>query len=306
MQRILVTGASGFVGRQVLDALQDCGAEVFAVSRSAPAHSLDKARWAEEDLLAPDGPKNVVARFRPTHLIHLGWCATPGTFLTSPENIRWLEASLELLQVFAECGGERFVGVGSGFEYLPAPDSLCKEDVTPVLGSTLYGATKQALGTVCLQAGDTLGLRTAWVRLFHLYGPHEHAARLVPAVCLSVINNQEIRLSSGSRRLDYISVTDASKALAAIAMGSVSGAVNVGSGEVVTVRAVAERIAASRKKENLLLFAPPLDEEQMPLLAPDITKLRTHVTWQPSMTLDEGLEATLEWWERQTLEQRNG
>lgn len=295
MERILVTGASGFVGRQVVESLQASGKQIFAVSRQAPAHARDKAQWVEIDLLETVAAKELVASIRPTHMIHLAWCASPGTYLTSPDNLRWLEASLELLREFAQSGGERVVGVGTCLEYDLSAGELCVEGITPLAPSTLYGACKQALGTVMVQAAAVLGLSSSWVRLFHLYGPHEHPDRLVPAVINSILKGKEIRLNQANRKLDYLAVVEAGHAITAVLRSDFEGAVNVGSGQVVTVREVAEVIARAKGREELLRYDGAMAGEEM--LAPDTARLNKEIGWAPSTTLQEGLLQTLSWWE---------
>ena len=84
---------------------------------------------------------------QPTHLLHLAWFAVPGQFWTSPENLRWVQASLELLSVFESVGGRRLVVAGSCDEY-EWSDVDCDEHDTPLRPATLYGTCKHALHLV--------------------------------------------------------------------------------------------------------------------------------------------------------------
>src|SRR5437588_3229964 len=113
--KVLVTGATGFVGRFVLERLRTSGAEVHACARRAGARGL--AQWHEADLLTAGAPRALIDAVRPTHLLHLAWYSEPGTFWTSRENLRWLSTTIELLEAFADAGGQRFVGTGTCAEY---------------------------------------------------------------------------------------------------------------------------------------------------------------------------------------------
>ena len=126
MTRVLVTGAGGFVGRAAVPVLQDAGCEVVP---------------ARTDLLAPDGPRAAVAQAEATHLLHLAWETEHGAYWDSPDNERWLTASLELLAQFARAGGERAVTVGTCAEYDWTSGGVLAEDA-PCAPATAYGRAK--------------------------------------------------------------------------------------------------------------------------------------------------------------------
>src|SRR5579864_8918002 len=119
MRRVLVTGASGFIGAHCLHrlSLEDC--EVHAVNRSGSGESAAGVTWHAADLrdlaLAPP----LFAKIRPTHLLHGAWIATPGLYSHSPENVTWLQSTIALAGAFGSQGGARFVGIGSSAEYEP-------------------------------------------------------------------------------------------------------------------------------------------------------------------------------------------
>src|SRR5262249_16760441 len=113
--KVVVTGASGFIGRHSLPALVARGHEVHAMARRAlqlprlPAHVCD--------LLDPHATAALIARVRPTHLLHFAWYAVPGKYWTAPENLDWVAATLHLLRGFAASGGQRVVMAGTCAEY---------------------------------------------------------------------------------------------------------------------------------------------------------------------------------------------
>ena len=169
----MLTGATGFVGRQALTALAEAGHEVHAVARrrgtDAPGVS-----WHEADLLAG---VEVVNEVRPEVLVHLAWYAQHGRFWTSIENLRWVEASLGLLRAFSAGDGRRAVIAGSCAEYERSGDVY--RETAPTRPTTLYGASKHGLATIAAAFAEQVGLSLAWGRLFFLYGPHETGSRLV-------------------------------------------------------------------------------------------------------------------------------
>src|SRR5947209_6733749 len=111
MNRVLITGPTGFIGRHCLQRLaaEDC--EVHAVSRKATG-TVARIHWHTADLRRSSEARNLIRAVRPSHLLHLAWEATPRTYSQSPQNLCWLHASLALVSAFGEIGGSRFVGAG--------------------------------------------------------------------------------------------------------------------------------------------------------------------------------------------------
>src|SRR5687768_2561611 len=99
MKRLLFTGAGGFIGRRAMPYLLERGFEVHAVD----VRPIDVAGCTVHtaNLLEPSEIKRVISTVRPTHLLHLAWYVEHGKFWTSPDNTRWVEASIALLREFA-------------------------------------------------------------------------------------------------------------------------------------------------------------------------------------------------------------
>src|SRR5208282_4421116 len=180
-KRVLLTGAGGFVGRHCVPKLLECGYEVHAVSRAGACSPLRGVTWHSVDLLELPSVSALVERLRPAHLLHLAWFTVHGDYWSSPENFRWVQASLHLLQTFAEHGGRRAVFVGTCAEY-DWSYGYCRERLTPLAPTTVYGACKHALQVLLESFAGGCELSAAWARLFFLFGPHEHPNRLLPAV----------------------------------------------------------------------------------------------------------------------------
>ncbi len=295
MRRVLVTGAAGFVGKPSLFALADRGFEIHAVSRQH-GENANGVTWHAADLLAQSQVADLIACVRPTHLIHLAWCTDHGTFWRSPDNLRWLAASAELVNQFAAHGGKRIVIAGSCAEY-DASGGICREDGSPIRPETLYGASKHALHVAVDAFARTHGLSFAWARLFHLFGPGEQPGRLVPSIICSLLRGEPARCSEGSQLRDYLCADDAGAALAAVLDSTVEGAVNVGSGSPVALRVFARRIAALVGRPELLQVGA-LDSRcgEPPMLVADIHRLTDEVGWTARADVDRALVRTIEWW----------
>ena len=292
MSRVLLTGASGFVGRHALTALGDAGHEVHAVARRRGADAPGVI-WHEADLLASCA---VVSEVEPEILVHLAWYAEHSKFWTSPENLRWVAASLELLRAFAHAGGQRVVMAGTCAEYEWSRE-LYPEDA-PLHPSTLYGAAKHGLHTIAAAYAQQVGLSLAWGRLFFLYGPFEAPARFVPSLVRALLAGERAPMTAGTQRRDFMHVADAGAAFAALADSALTGAVNVASGEGVELRELASLIAAHCGGSELLGIGElPMRDGDPPSLVADAARLHSELGFQPRLSLDAGLRDTIAWWQ---------
>jgi nucleoside-diphosphate-sugar epimerase len=296
-RRVLVTGASGFIGRHTLQPLLDRGFEVHAITSRAPPDSTAGVVWHTTDLLSGPGPKDLLARVQPTDLLHLAWYAQHGFVWNSPENLRWVAATLRLVQQFAENGGHRALLAGTCAEYRWGDSGRCVEGVTPLEPATLYGTCKDATHRVLEAAAEQLGIGLAWGRIFLLYGPDEAPGRLVAAVARALLAGERAQTSPGSQVRDFLHVADVAGAFVALIDSDVRGAVNIASGEGRTLREVIEAIGAAAGRPELLdvgaLPARPGDPDE---LVADVARLREEVGFVPVIGLTEGIERTVAWW----------
>ncbi len=304
MNRVLVTGGAGFLGRHVLPRLQSLGFEVHAVTRRRVG-SHSGVRWHRRDLLEKSSPRDIIHQVRPTHLLHLAWSADPANFWHTPDNLRWLNATTRLFEAFAAFDGQRVVGIGSCAEYEWTNEVHCHESTTPTIPVSLYGNSKLVAGR-CLDTLRAAGqFSAAWARLFFLYGPGGHRRRLPGVVIDPLLQGQPAPCSSGSQFRDYLFIDDAAAAVVALLDGSVEGEVNVASGESLQIIDMIKRVAQILNGEHLLRVGAIRDAEtNNPLsIVADVTRLRDEVGFAPCVSLDEGLRRTVEWW-RQSLRKR--
>lgn len=292
--RVLVTGATGFIGRQCIAPLQAKGYEVHAVS-SKPHGKNGMVHWHKADLLNARQCQDLVRQVQPMHLLHFAWYAVPGKYWTSVENLRWVQASLGLMQVFAAVGGKRAVMAGTCAEY-DWGFGQCSEGSTPLVSATLYGTCKHALQTMLAAWSRQAGLSSAWGRIFSLYGPHEHSARLVASVVAALLRGEEAPCSNGSLIRDYLHVADVASAFVALLDSGLEGPVNIGSGTGVALKDIVEKIGVKIGQSGLIRLGtrpPPAGEP--PLLIADTARL-SRIGWRPSFDLDSGLDNTIAWW----------
>lgn len=253
---VTLTGATGFVGRQILRNLLELGCSVRVLVRD-PSRLHIGAGGALEVVQTPDLFTEETGRLEELlegsqTLVHAAWYAEPGEYLTSPVNLPCLTGTLNLAHAFAAIGGKRFVGVGSCAEYDSSAGLLTTD--TPLAPNTLYAACKASAFQVLRYFLGAEGMSFAWCRIFYLYGEGEDERRLVPYIRKQLEAGREVLLTRGDQVRDFLDVKDAAGMIADVGLGQQQGAVNICSGEAVTVRELAERIADEYGRRDLLRF----------------------------------------------------
>lgn len=301
--KLLVTGASGYIGGTLLGALAGRG-ELYGTSRTKGDRNPGAdIRWLESDLLAPGAPEDMIARCRPDVLVHAAWHTKAGSYWEDRENFDWLAASERLLEAFIAAGGRRFIGIGSCAEYA-AVDGPCDELDTPLTTDSPYAAAK-ARFFARLEAERAAGrVETAYARLFFVYGPGEKPTRLIPSVITKLLAGEPAQTGPGELRRDFIYIRDTAQALAKLALGTYVGPINIGSGEATQIGDLVARLGTLTGRPELLRVGalPPRPSEPTLSLA-DAKRLSEQLGYGLETSLSQGLEEYVRWC-RNSLERR--
>lgn len=263
---VILTGATGFVGRAVLAELVAQGIPVHAISRvDGPA--LEGVFWHKADLLTPKG-RAAVTGLAP-RLIHCAWEVKHGEFWTSPANTLWQAASVDLAQRFRGAGGQRLLVLGTCAEYDQNARGPWDEN-RPILPATPYGQAKAALHR---NLSDLCGDDLIWARLFHLYGPGEDRRRLIPSLIDRLNSGQMAEVRAAGLVRDYASTTHVARCLVGLLLCGAVGAYDIGAGTPRSLGDLARVIARSLGGADRLILGDASGLNDPAVMAPDLHKL---------------------------------
>ena len=279
--RLLVTGATGFIGRACVRAALARGHAVAALAHRAPAQSLaGTVTWVEGGLAEPDWA--AIKSFAPDSCLHTAWVTAPGEYLSSPLNRAFQEWSLAFLRGLVTRGMGHAIVLGTCLEYAPQRAPM-REDVSPLGPASLYAQSKDALRREL----EHLDFAMGWARVFFPYGPGEDPRRFASSIFGRISRNEDVALKTPDSVRDYIFVEDVAEALLVMLEGRWRGAINIGTGTGMSVREIAQTVAEIIGKPARITV-PEIVPDPYDFLVADTTRLRA-LGWCPRTSLAEGL-----------------
>lgn len=315
LNRVLITGAAGFIGSHLTQRLIQEGFEVGILKREKSniwriKALLDKIVAYDVDLRDTQEVSKAVSHFRPDVIFHL---ATYYAVEHEPQELSLMVdtnvlGTVNLLEASKESVVKLFVNTSSCFVYKESENKLRENaDLSPL---NLYALTKIQVEQACSFYAEKYGLRTITFRLFPPYGPADHERRLIPYVIKSLLDGERLKLTTGMQRWDFVYVDDIVdayfKLLSVSDLPQKHELFNIGTGNAVSVREVVSQIKEIVGAELEPDWgAIPHRKNEVWFICADISKTENFLGWQPKIQiLDEGLEFTVKWyktfWKRES------
>jgi nucleoside-diphosphate-sugar epimerase len=304
-RRVLLTGATGFMGQWVARLLNAAGANLCVSGRDASAlHNFCDAHHFASEVFEADlsrsGAFSSLYNFAmPDITLNL---AGYGVDRTEQDAALFAAINTRLVQEIAETiaanragawTGLRLVHVGSAFEYGSVAGELTEDSQTNP--TSIYGETKLAGTRALLDVQARTGLPATTARLFTVYGPGEHAARLLPSLLRAAQTGEALPLTTGEQQRDFTYVAEVAEGLLRLGMlHQAPGIVNLATGRLASVREFA--LCAARvlglRPEQLQFGAIPVRGDEVQQAAVNTRRLEELTGWRPVCTMEEGIRAT--------------
>jgi nucleoside-diphosphate-sugar epimerase len=289
VKKILLTGASGFLGRYCAERCLEHEVEIHTFSRNNDFSCKDIIVHPV-DLFDAKQVRTKLEAIRPTYLLHAAWLSTPGIFWASPENIQWLQATINLLTAFGECGGERALGIGTCAEYDWSIGGVYDEHLTPLLPSSIYGQCKLAASQVFSAIASVYGFSAVWARLFFPYGIGEPSNKFISYVINSLRKGEIVKCSHGRQKRDFLYIEDAATMIVDLMFSEATGAYNIGSGVALSIRDIVDEIVSNLGGADRIQFSNVVEKTDEPaLLIADTHRIHNAIPYRAKVNLSSGI-----------------
>jgi UDP-glucose 4-epimerase len=299
-RRILVTGGTGFIGRRLVQRLEQAGIAFTGVAHETPPPDAGPAgaRWIRLDLADAAALESLVSAMQPEIVFHLAGVAGAERTLEFAERAvrgNFVVTHHLLTALGRSARPQRIVLVGSSEEYgrqesLPCTEDMATRPVSP------YSASKAAVTQFALLYHELFGLPVVVLRPFVVYGPGQQPGMMVPALMHALAHGEAFPMTAGEQTRDFVHVDDVVDALvaAAVADGAAGQVFNVCSGAEHSIREVAEMVArlAGAAADALRIGALPYRQNEVWRLVGSNDKARSMLDWSPRVRLEDGLRRT--------------
>jgi len=294
--KVLVTGATGFIGVPLLEKLNRKGHQVLALSRSAQTKRGNGIEWLGCDLASPESYVNKVKEFSPEVLIYLAWQDIPN-FSLEKSRIN-LNQSLDLISFvigLATC--KKIIVSGSCFE-LNQLQGECSES-TQGEARDHFTWAKHALYSWLRMMCKQKDIQLLWMRIFYVYGPRQRPESLIPSILTNLKQGKLQELRTPKNANDFIYVDDIADAFSkAVSVNNNSMIYNLGTGvstSVLEVCRIAEKIVLGTETLTQEMDSKSKGTSCDVDFWADFTQSKKYLDWQPTTSLVDGIGKTWEW-----------
>ena len=300
-RKALVTGGAGFIGSHLVNRLVDCGHAVVVVDdlSSGQLRSVNQQAVFYHTELNDSGIERIVQREQPELVFHLAAQSSVRQSSVDPaaDADSNIVGTIRLISACADQGAEKFIFSSTGGAMYGNPDIIpCAEDA-PANPLSPYGLSK-LVGEQYLELFHrTYGLDYTVLRYANVYGPgqnpHGEAGVIAIFAGLMLAGKRPVIYGDGSQERDFVYVSDVVEANLAAALNGSRGAYNIGTGEAITVRRIYELLQGIIGFDEEPTLQPRRPGDVMSV-ALDSSRAAAELKWQPSVSLEEGLQRTVD------------
>ena len=279
MEKVVVTGTTGLIGKESIIPLQKSGFEVIRMdSASCNLFDFDKVSW-------------LFNTCKPKYLLHFAWITGSDGYLQNPINRTYCDASFNLLKQFYNNGGYRAVYAGTYFEY-DLKASMPLSESSPLHPTSIYAENKARLQKICSEFCKEHSASFSWGRIFNVYGHGEKAGRLTSSLVTSLLEGKTFTVRCGQLLRDYMYSKDIAAAFVRLLLSDVQGAVNICTGKGIKLANFAMKIAEKLSKEQLLEIHEEETDQPLSIIG-DNSRLRNEVLFDNFTDIDSALDSIL-------------
>jgi nucleoside-diphosphate-sugar epimerase len=301
-KRVLITGATGFIGANLTHRLVSQGNEVHLIIKTGSNKWRLQDIWHDIiehqfDLADGESIEKLFADLKPELIYHLAaYAAYPfqkDVLQTIHTN---LLGTVNLVNVAVKYGFESFINTGSSSEYGQKASPMRETDILEP--NSLYAVTKSAATLYCEHIGKSQKMPITTLRLFSVYGYYEEPSRLVPTIAKACLTGENPKLADGRPVRDFIFIDDVVDLyLKMVEMRELNGIIlNAGTGKQYSVAELVDSCIRVSGAEIVPLWGSlPGRTWDTNCWVADNSKLRNFLHWEPKYDLDTGLKKTLDW-----------
>jgi len=302
--RVVITGAAGFIGSHLSEALLDRGASVVGIDNLLTGDLANIAHLRDRDFqfIRHDVTHYIDVEGPVDYVLHWASPASP---------IDYLELPIPTLKVGA-LGTHKALGLAKakGATFLLASTSEVYGDplehpqketywgnVNPIGPRGVYDEAKRFAEAMTVAYRRFHGVNTKIVRIFNTYGPRMRVndGRAVPAFMSQALRNEDVTVfGDGTQTRSFCYVSDLVDGILKLMEAPVNDPVNIGNPQELTIEQIARLIITMTGSTSRIIYKP-LPEDDPKVRQPDITRARTLLGWEPKVTLEEGLSKTIDY-----------
>ncbi len=280
MKNILITGAFGFIGLHLLAELKKSKYNLFTFSRSKKKLS----NHFSGNLLDENNFDEILNYVKPQIIIHLAWETTPPEFYNHESNIKWSNATINLIEKFYLQGGEKFIFSSTCDEYGIKTNEKNISELNACKPKTLYGKSKNLVSNFLKKNYKN---KSVILRNFFVCGPGENKNKLLSSIILNLNNNITINLRRPNDLIDFIDVRDVANIISQFAVDKNYGIFNIGSGSSNTPLNLTKKIIKIKGKFNNKQLINKTKQEEVIGIISDNSKLKNTLKYEIKFNINK-------------------